>query len=79
MIYGCVKTNKYIFIFLGKTVLGLKVLYLHGADHGAQGEHGGGIPERGLAVKCSLRVHQQHGHLSPEKPTRQCEHGFFHY
>lgn len=40
-----------------------KLWYLHGADHGAQGEHSGRVPQRGLAVKRALRVHQQHGDL----------------
>lgn len=37
--------------------------YLYGAGHGAEGEHGGAVFDGGLAVKRSLSVHQQHGHL----------------
>lgn len=37
--------------------------YLHGADHGTKGEYGSGVSQRGLAVECSLCVHQQHCHL----------------
>lgn len=49
-----------------KVELGRGIVYLHGAYHGAQGEHGGRVPQRGLAVERALRVHQQHGDLREE-------------
>lgn len=49
-----------------KTQVSRLLLYLHGADHGAQSEDGGRVPQRRLAVERALRVHQQHGHLGEE-------------
>lgn len=44
-----------------------EVSYLDGADHGAEGKHGGRVPQGGLAVKGALRVHQQHRDLRGTK------------
>lgn len=38
-------------------VLG-EVVYLHGRQHGAQGEYGGAVAHRRLTVESALRVHQ---------------------
>lgn len=43
--------------------------HLHGADHGAEGEHGGRVPQGGLAVERPLGVHQQHRHLQASRAT----------
>lgn len=45
-------------------------LYLHGAYHGAQSEHGGRIPQSGLAVERALCVHQQDSDLCDEAQRR---------
>lgn len=34
--------------------------YLYGANHRAKGKDRGRVPQRGLAVKRALRIHQQH-------------------
>lgn len=38
--------------------------YLDGAGHGAEGKHRSAVFDGGLAVKGSLSVNQQHGHLA---------------
>lgn len=47
--------------------------HLHGAGHGAEGEHGGTVLNGGLAVKCSLSVHEEHGNLLRDTPdVKRC-------
>lgn len=50
----------------GINLTGWQPLYLHGAYHGAQREHGGWVPQGRLAVKRALSVHEQHGDLQNE-------------